>query len=306
MAGIANGVSKLHQKTLFGIWNKYENICTIESITNAQNFRYWSNPDLYSALDENDDAALWKYKLAAKDQLFELVADQNGEIYSKDILTIVFAKRIAGYKRADLLLRNMDRFERLVTNKEKPVQIIWAGKPYPMDYTAIGVFDRIVNVCKTYTNCSVLVGYELKISKLLKGGADIWLNVPRLTHEASGTSGITAAMNGAINLGIPDGWFPEFVKDKSNGFVIPPSASGLPEHEQDDADSENLYDLLEKVIIPMYYDNPSGWLSMMKRSMQDIIPMFDSNRMADEYYKILYCSRKTESVISPMQHQVSS
>ena len=201
MAGVANGVSKFHQKTLFSIWKKYEDICTIQSITNAQNFRYWADPDLYSALNESDDAALWKNKLAAKERLFELVADQNGEIYRKDILTIVFAKRFAGYKRADLLLRDMERFERLVTNKERPVQIIWAGKPYPMDYTAIGVFDRIVNLCKTFTNCAVLVGYELKIAKLLKGGADVWLNVPRLSHEASGTSGMAAAMNGAVNLG---------------------------------------------------------------------------------------------------------
>ena len=306
IAGIANGVSKLHQKTLFRIWKKHGDICAVESITNAQNFQYWSDPDLYAALNANDDAALWKHKLAAKERLFELVADQNGEIYSKDILTIVFAKRFAGYKRADLLLRNMDRFERLVTNKEKPVQIIWAGKHYPMDYTAIGIFDRIVNVCKTFTNCAVLVGYELKIAKLLKGGADVWLNVPRLSREASGTSGMAAAMNAAINLSIPDGWFPEFAKDKVNSFVIPPCSPDLPEHLQDDADAESLYDTLEKEVIPMYYDNPSKWLSIMKWGMKDILPDFDSNRMADEYYKILYCTKNAESVISTLQLQKSS
>ena len=88
-----------------------------------------------------------------------------------------------------------------------------------MDFTAIGTFDKIVNVCKSYSNCAVVVGYELTLSKLLKQGADIWLNFPRLTHEASGTSGIAAAMNGAINLAIPDGWFPEFAIDKINSFV---------------------------------------------------------------------------------------
>jgi starch phosphorylase len=88
----------------------------------------------------------------------------------------------------------MDRFHRFVTNKQRPVQIIWAGKPYPMDYVAIGVFDRIVNICKEYTNCSILTGYEIKMAKLLKQGADIWLNTPRVTHEACGTSG-----NGCYN-----------------------------------------------------------------------------------------------------------
>ncbi|HET9056451.1 MAG TPA: alpha-glucan family phosphorylase, partial [Chitinophagaceae bacterium] len=220
--------------------------------------------------------------------LFEEVADQNGEIYNDKILTIVFAKRYTGYKRPELLLLNMDRFQRLVTNKEKPIQIIWAGKPYPVDYTSIGIFDKIVHICKTYNNCSALIGYELKLSKLLKRGADVWLNVPRITHEASGTSGMAAAMNGAINVSIPDGWFPEFAIDKKNSFIIPPSDPNLPEHLQDEADANKLYDLLEKEIIPMYYEHPDKWLSIMKNGMQDIIPQFDSNRLAQEYYEKLY------------------
>ena len=187
-----------------------------------------------------------------------------------------------------LIFRDMDRFHRLVTNKERPVQIIWAGKPYPMDYVAIGVFDKIVDVCKTYTNCSILVGYELKLSRQLKQGADIWLNVPRVTHEASGTSGMAAAMNGAVNIGLPDGWFPEFAKDKINSFVIPPCDISLPDHLQDDADAASLYHLLENEVLPMYYDYPARWTEIIKNSMKDISPRFDSNRMAVEYYKLLY------------------
>jgi len=220
--------------------------------------------------------------------LFEEVADQNGEIYDENILTIVFAKRFGGYKRPELLLNNMDRFQQLVTNVNRPVQIIWAGKPYPMDYTAIALFDKIMNVCKTYTNCSILIGYELKLSKLLKQGADVWLNVPRITHEASGTSGMSAAMNGAVNVSTPDGWFPEFAKDKINTFIIPPVANNLPVHQQDVADANSLYDLLEKEVIPLYYDNPPAWLSVVKNGMRYIIPQFDSNRMAKEYYEKLY------------------
>jgi starch phosphorylase len=157
-----------------------------------------------------------------------------------------------------------------------------------MDYAAIGVFDKIVHVCKSYANCAVLAGYELKLSKLLKQGADVWLNTPRLTHEASGTSGMTAVMNGAINVSIPDGWFPEFARASVNSFVIPPSDSSLPDHQQDDEDAESLYTMLEKEIVPLYYDYPSRWTAMLRAGMRDILPYFDSDRMADEYYRKLY------------------
>ncbi|MGE5106325.1 MAG: alpha-glucan family phosphorylase [Sphingobacteriales bacterium] len=286
----ANAVSQMHQKTLCKMWGKQKDVCQIIPITNAQNFNYWHSAELYKALNEEDEDALQKIKLQGKRNLFEVVADQCGEIYDEKICTIVFAKRFAGYKRHDLFFHNMERFEKLVTNKERPVQIIWAGKPYPMDYTAIGVFDKIVNICKTYTNCAVLVGYELKLSQLLKKGSDIWLNVPRLTHEASGTSGMAAAMNGSVNVGLPDGWFPEFAKDKINSFIVPPCDISLPEHLQDDLDAESLYDLLENEVLPMYYDYPKRWMEIIKKGMQDVVPQFDSKRMAKEYYEQLYLS----------------
>lgn len=288
LAGIANGVSKLHQQALCKTWQGYGNTCTIIPITNAQNFSYWHSPEMYQSLYEKNDAALIKKKKEGKKILFEEVADQNGEMYDENILTIVFAKRFGGYKRPELLINNMERFQQLVTNTERPVQIIWAGKPYPMDFTAIAMFDKIVNLCKIYENCSILVGYEMKLSKLLKRGADVWLNVPRMTHEASGTSGMSAAMNGAVNVSMPDGWFPEFAKDKVNSFIIPPSDPHLPVHLQDEADANSLYDLLEKEVLPTYYDNPSGWLAMIKNGMTDILPQFDSTRMAKEYYEKLY------------------
>lgn len=283
-----NAVSQMHQKTLSSMWSGGKDTFDIIAITNAQNYSYWHDDDMYQALARNDDEAIIQKKLKAKRNLFEVVADQCGEIYDEKICTIIFAKRFAGYKRADLLFHDMERFHRLVTNKDRPVQIIWAGKPYPMDYAAIGVFDKIVNVCKTYTNCSVLVGYEMKLSKQLKQGADIWLNLPRLTHEASGTSGMAAAMNGAVNVGVPDGWFPEFIKNRVNGFVIPPCDVSLPEHVQDDTDADSLYQLLETEVLPVYYDYPNRWIEIVKNSLKDIIPQFDSNRLAKEYYEKMY------------------
>ena len=295
LSGIANGVSEIHQKKLIKLWNQQEGVCEIISITNAQSFTYWHDKEMYQHLSEiNFEVNLLKKK--RKKILFEIVADQCGEIYDENICTIIFAKRFAGYKRADLLLQDVERFEKMVTNKQRPVQIIWAGKPYPMDYYGIGVFDKIVNVCKAHNNCAILVGYELTLSKILKSGADIWLNNPRMFHEASGTSGIAAAMNGAINIGAPDGWFPEFAKDKTNSFVIPECDTTLPDHLQDEADAANLYNLIENELLPIYYDYPNRWNEIVKKSMQDIIPKFDSNRMAIEYYEKLY--NNTEKKIS--------
>lgn len=284
----ANAVSKMHKNTLCRMWTAHQGVCEIISITNAQNYSFWHYEEMYQALSHQDDDALLKYKQQGKQNLFEIVADQNGEIYDEKICTIVFAKRFAGYKRADLFFQDMDRFHALVTNKERPVQIIWAGKPYPMDYAAIGVFDKIVNVCKTYTNCSILVGYEIALSRMLKKGADAWLNVPRITHEASGTSGMAAAMNGAVNVGLPDGWYPEFARDKINSFVIPACDVNLPDHVQDELDAAGLYQILESEVLPMYYDYPHRWAEIVKNGMKDIIPQFDSNRMAREYYEQLY------------------
>ncbi|HTL08377.1 MAG TPA: alpha-glucan family phosphorylase [Chitinophagaceae bacterium] len=295
LCGKANAVSKKHYSTLLKMWPG-EPLCNkFISITNAQHFHYWQDEALYAALAANDDAAMVKQKQRSKQQLFEIVADQAGEIYDPAVLTIVFAKRFAAYKRADLLLYDMERFKSLVTNQRRPVQIIWAGKPYPMDYTAIAVFDKIANLCKEYSNCAILAGYELRLSKALKRGADLWLNLPRLTHEASGTSGMSAAMNGAINCSTLDGWMPEFAKDKVNAFIIPPCDENALDHLQDAADAAALYDLLEQEVLPCYYDQPAKWQQMIKNSLHDIIPYFDSDRMVRDYYQHLYTCTEESS-----------
>jgi starch phosphorylase len=172
LSGKANAVSKMHYQTVCKMWEGYSGICEIIPITNAQNSTYWADTKMYDALNNNDDDALRKIKQHRKCRLFEEVAEQAGEIYDENIITLVFAKRFAGYKRAELLLNNMERFQQLVSNKERPVQIIWAGKPHPMDYIAVASFDKMVNICKTYTNCAILVGYELKLSRMLKQGAE--------------------------------------------------------------------------------------------------------------------------------------
>ena len=141
-----------------------------------------------------------------------------------------------------------------------------------------------------FANCAVLTGYELGLSDLLKKGADVWLNNPRMYREASGTSGMTAAMNGSINLSLPDGWVPEFAKDKENAFVIIPADDNLSQDERDSKEAAELMDILENTILPMYYNDQKEWLSIVKQAAKEIVPTFDSGRMADEYYQKMYNS----------------
>lgn len=288
MAKIANGVSRLHGEVSRRMWSGYKGICDITAITNAQNRTYWHDNELDEALAHNDDAALVERKKALKRKLFKTVANQTGKLFDENVLTLVWARRFAGYKRANLIFSDFNRFLKMATNKKHPIQIIWAGKPYPEDFGAINMFNEIYWKTKELPNCTVLTGYELWLSAHLKKGSDLWLNNPKLYHEASGTSGMTAAMNASLNVSIPDGWIPEFARHKENSFIIEPAMDALSSDDRDKIEARNLLDLLEHEIIPMYYENPAEWTNMIKTSMRDIVPYFDAGRMADEYYQRLY------------------
>lgn len=284
----ANGVSQLHGEVSRKMWGGYKGICEITAITNAQNKKYWQDEELALALNDGDDKALVARKKELKYKLFRTVANQTGKLFNENVLTIVWARRFAAYKRANLLLADYNRFLRIAQNTKYPVQIIWAGKPYPEDYGAINIFNEIYWKTKDLPNCTVVTGYELWLSGHLKKGSDLWLNNPRLYHEASGTSGMTAAMNASVNLSIPDGWVPEFAKHGKNSFIIDTANDQLTQESKDKIEANALLDLLENEIIPLYYEEPEKWLSIVKTSMKDILPYFDSGRMADEYYTKLY------------------
>jgi starch phosphorylase len=288
MSKIANGVSKIHGEVANKMWADVENRCEIISITNAQNRRYWADNGLIRAIDEHEDFLLEARKKHLKRELFITVANQTGKMMDPDILTIVWARRFAEYKRPGLLKYDLERFKKLIANTKYPIQIIWAGKPYPFDTQAINIFNDLMYIAKEHKNIAVLIGYELDLSMRLKKGADVWLNTPRVTREASGTSGMSAAMNGAVNLSIADGWHPEFCKEGINSFTIPTLGRDLPIEEQDRLDNVNLMDLLENRILPLYYDDSKAWLEIVKNSMSDVIPAFDSGRMVHEYYTLMY------------------
>jgi starch phosphorylase len=288
-ARIANGVSQLHGEVSRKMWGKYPGICDIKAITNAQNWTYWADKQLYNFMNENNDAGFDDRKTYLKKRAFDVVADQTGKLFNPKVFTIVWARRFAGYKRAELLTRDLERFERLLSSKKYPVQIIWAGKPYPVDYPAISDFNNLVHLSKRYSNVAVCTGYELGLSKRLKQASDLWLNNPRVPREASGTSGMTAAMNGSVNCSTNDGWICEFVHHGNNGFVVPPiDYENVSVHEQDQYDLEKLYEILENQVLPLYYDNHDTWRQIIKNGMRDVRFQFDSNRMAQEYYDIMY------------------
>jgi starch phosphorylase len=247
---------------------------------------YWGDKAMRKALDASNDDALRDRKMHLKKRLIEQVANQTGKLFDKDSIIIVWARRFAEYKRATLLMHDIVRFNKLMARTDKKVQVIWAGKPYPGDHGAISVFNHLVEVTRTMPNAAVLTPYELELSKLLKVGADVWLNTPRRPREASGTSGMTAAMNGAINLSIQDGWVCEYAQHGKNAFILPVVDEHMPIEYQDDQDCHNLLDLLEKEVLPRYYDSPKDWFEMMKTTMKDVVPFFDSDRMADEYYQL--------------------
>ena len=288
-AHLANGVSQLHGEVSRAMWGKTEGVCPIIAITNAQNWNYWADKQLYKASADGNDSWWDDRKRYLKKRAFDIVADQTGKIYDPNVFTIVWARRFAGYKRSELLTRDMARFEKLLSSTKYPVQIIWAGKPYPMDYPAINEFNNLVHLSRRFSNISVLIGYELGLSKRLKQAADVWLNNPRVPREASGTSGMTAAMNGAVNFSTDDGWIPEFINHGNNGFVVPKADyASMNVQEQDQYDLNKLYEILLNEILPIYYDHYDTWRQIAKNGMRDVRFQFESSRMAAEYYDKLY------------------
>ncbi|RRB06818.1 alpha-glucan family phosphorylase [Larkinella rosea] len=284
----ANGVSKLHGEVSRHMWGSYSNIPEITHVTNAQNLRYWADPELENARKKSDVKAIAERKKSLKATLFKTVADQCGKLFDPNVLTIIWARRFAGYKRPDLLVQDHERFHQLMNNEKYPIQFIWAGKPYPSDEGATHTFNSLVYLSHLHKNMAVLTGYELALSKLLKDGSDVWLNTPVVTREASGTSGMTAAMNAGINFSTFDGWICEFAEHQKNAFIVPVVQPGLSPEERDASDRNHFFDQLENVILPMYYEKPDEWNALTLQSMNDVNGFFNSNRMATEYYEKMY------------------
>lgn len=217
------------------------------------------------------------------------------EVLDPDALTIGFARRFATYKRGDLVFRDPDRILKLLNDPKHPVQFVFAGKAHPKDTGGKELIARVVQMAKRpefRRRVVFLEDYEMNIARHLVQGVDVWLNNPRRPLEASGTSGMKAAANGALNLSILDGWWCEGY-DGDNGWAIGSGEEYTDLHHQDEVESRSLYELLERDIAPLFYNRgsdglPRGWIRRMKRDLMTLNPVFNTNRMVEEYLNRCY------------------
>jgi len=221
--------------------------------------------------------------------------DMADEVLDPEALTIGFARRFAPYKRATLILRDAPRLMRLLEDTDRPIQFIFAGKAHPKDETGKEMLKKLVQFIKdprVRHRIVFLEDYDMNIARSLVQGVDVWLNNPMKRHEASGTSGMKVTPNGGINMSVLDGWWPEAF-DGTNGWVIGDRRIYNNDAYQDHLESQGLYDLLEKEIVPTFYDRgpdglPRRWIARMKASMRTIPPVFNTNRMLREYVERMY------------------
>jgi len=299
----------------------------IDHVTNGVHLPTWFGDELASTLITSlgeqwsliqDDAALWGFikeiknkKLwsisqnskvtmvnfirervrikYAREGIDPVIAIAEGVLLDPDILTIGFARRMAEYKRPDLILEDLDRLEKILNNRDKPVQIIFAGKAHPADMTGKKILQHIFKTAQDvrfHGRIAFVEDYGENVAKYLLHGVDVWLNNPQIPMEACGTSGMKASLNGTLHLSVPDGWWPEGYNGK-NGW----SFGSEPSDRTADADA--LYDLLENEIVPLYYDVddngvPNGWIEKMKEAMSTIPPAFSARRMMKDYLRKFY------------------
>ncbi len=226
----------------------------------------------------------------------------TGELFNPEILTIGFARRFATYKRATLILTDLERLDRIVNNPEKPVQLVFAGKAHPADRPGQELIAAIHNLSKDPRFAGKVLfveDYDMAIGRTLTRGVDVWLNNPRRPLEASGTSGQKAAMNGILNLSILDGWWPEGY-DGHNGWAIGTGRNHRDNQQGDAADADALYDLLEREVVPLYYQRddkgiPQEWIERAKNAIATVSPEFNAKRMVKDYVQQYYAPASERS-----------
>lgn len=271
------------------------------------------DPEMWMMIDSIPDAEIWAVRRHLKNKLVHYAIERarrhwvTGEAHPVQVvaggvllepysLTIGFARRFATYKRANLIMRDVDRLIRIITNADMPVQIIFAGKAHPADEPGKLLIQQVYRAVKDSRAGGRLVfleDYDMNLARLLVQGVDVWMNTPRRPNEASGTSGMKAAMNGVLNFSVLDGWWREGFNGK-NGWAIGEEKDYTDPNEQDERDAQSLYATLENEIIPLYYgsragdDIPHAWIERIKESMRTLIPQFSTRRMLKEYLQQAY------------------
>jgi glycogen phosphorylase len=296
MARIANGVAELHGETSREMWKDVDGAAPITSVTNGVHAPTWQDARIRAALvpdkpRERQDDELWGAHQRMKADLLAEVAARTGVHLALDQLVIGFARRAAVYKRADLILGDERALQRLF---DQGVQIVYSGKAHPRDLAGKALVGKLLDAAKRYTGRIVFLdAYDMRIGGLMTRGADIWLNNPRRPLEASGTSGMKAAMNGVPNVSVLDGWWPEGCVHGVTGWKIgDPDPDDDPFDEKDAArvdkrDRELLYHVLEGEVLPAYAER-ARWIEIMRASIAMSQWRFSSDRQVEDYVAKVY------------------
>jgi starch phosphorylase len=281
----ANAVAQLHGQTARAMWAHVDGAAPIVAITNGVHVGTWQDPRIPGAL--RSDEGLREARRELKRELLAAVESRTGVRLDPGALTIGFARRAATYKRPDLLLRDPDRLAPLL--KDRRVQLVFSGKAHPADQEGKAVVAMLIETIRQWPESIVfLENYDLGLARLLTRGCDVWLNTPRRPLEASGTSGMKAAMNGVLHLSVLDGWWPEGCEHGVTGWAIGDGSEGP---DQDERDLRSLYACLEGEVLPAFAD-PARWTRMMRASIQMAVERFSSDRMIREYFSRLYAAPK--------------
>ena len=282
LARAANAVSRLHGETARAMWAHVEGAAPIIAVTNGVHVATWQDRRIAGALAS--DEGLRQVRRTLKRELLAEVAARTGVALDPEALTVGFARRAATYKRPDLLLRDPERLAPLL--KDRRVQIVFSGKAHPADHAGKAMIALLIETIRQWPDSIVyLENYDMGLARALTRGADVWLNTPRRPLEASGTSGMKAAMNGVLNFSVLDGWWPEGCKPGDTGWAIGDEMEGGP--DQDERDLRSLYETLEQDVLPAFAD-PARWTRMMRASIRMAVDQFSSDRMVEEYFARLY------------------
>jgi starch phosphorylase len=305
-------VSQLHGRTATATWSE---ICgTVRSVTNGVHLATWQSEPIRDALSPAgeglaSDRELWAAHVEQKRRMIdflggrltrqavrhgvapEAVGDLAGAL-DPGALTIGFARRFATYKRADLIFSNPQRLAHLLADPDRPIQLIYAGKAHPADEAGQALLERVVDASHKVGNAGrifFIEDYDLRVARYLVAGVDVWLNTPRRPLEASGTSGMKAALNGVPSVSVLDGWWDEAF-DGKNGWAIGPATS---EGRTDDEDAEALYRVLENEVIPAFFDRdmiglPRGWIAIMRAALRTATEQFTAERVLRDYVETFY------------------
>jgi len=293
-------------------WIALENRQLYEKYLGRDWLERHDDTELWKRIDDIPDDELWRVHQLLKRKLFHIILERAqlrwargeaspqqilamGSLLDHDALTIAFVRRFAEYKRPFLLFQDMERLKRIVNNPLIPVQIIFAGKSHPADTASKILLQRVHTMARDRVfqgRIAFLEDYDIRLARYLVQGVDVWLNTPRRLQEASGTSGMKAALNGVLHMSVPDGWWHEAFNGE-NGWAVGDDIIKINSEEEDRSDAESLYTLLEQKVVPLYYERtfgglPRDWIAMMKRSISSIAPVFSARRMLKEYCEKMY------------------